>query len=79
MIDLPQDTVIRIGKFRYKMSDKVPRKGNIVLDLRDGSWAYCLMKHRNHDNIAIGSNPHFAEVGVPLASVKRLERIKSIR
>lgn len=68
--------IITIKGIKYKVTDDVPRKGNKVLDLRDGRWAWVFMKHRGSNHIAIGPIKSFAEVGVPIKHVRCLKRIK---
>ena len=67
--------VFRIEGRVYKAVDDVPRKGNRVIDLRDGQHTRIQMKHKKVPRVAIGNN-HCTEVGVPITKVKVLRLIK---
>lgn len=68
-----KNVTVKIKNILYKSTELTPKKGDYVLDCRDGSWARVLMVHRNQKRAVIGEG-NFSEVGVPFEHLVVLRR-----
>ena len=75
LLELPKNCIIRIKGIPYKQTNDKPRKGNKVLDLRDGRWATIFMKHREVDRVSIGEYSYCVEIAVEMKYLIVLKRI----
>lgn len=79
MLEIPITAIININNRKYQQVTTVPKKGDRILDLRDGCHGRCLMKHRKSNHIVVGPDipSYMSEVGVPVERVRKLVLIRN--
>lgn len=69
-MNIPIEVPVRVHGLLYKQVETTDiKEGDLVLDLRDGTYGYCDMV--KGDSIAIRDG-WVSEVGVPISSVRKL-------